>query len=189
MTACGGPPATLDFLSSSMSQTAIERLHELYGRPGFLLRRTHQIFVSILETEFATLGLSPAQYAVMIAVNDRKPLAQGDLASLLGMNKVSISQVVQGLEREGWLTRQVDEVDKRQRLLTLTAEGRGILRRTRRLAEATYRAQMAPLNDGERDQLIGLLKRLVTDLEPHARTAFKPTLTTERRKKSAAQSG
>jgi len=169
-----------------MTDSAVESLDQLYGRPGFLLRRTHQIFVSILETEFATLGLSPAQYSVLVALNDRTCVAQGDLGPLLGMNKVSISQVVQGLERQGWLTREVHDKDKRQRLLRLTPQGKRVLHRTRELAEATYRTQMAPLNAQEREQLVGLLSRLMTDLEPHARTAFQPTPPPPRRKPRAA---
>ncbi|CAM4259698.1 HTH marR-type domain-containing protein [Bordetella tumbae] len=157
-----------------MPNSAIERLDQLYDRPGFLLRRAHQIFVSILEAEFASIGLSPAQYAVLIALHEKKKLTQGELALSLGMNKVSISQVVQGLERNGWLLRQVDSVDKRQLRLTLTAAGRNMLRRTRGMAETTYNAQMAPLNDDEREQFVSLLKRLVHELEPHARAAFNP---------------
>lgn len=164
-----------------MTDSAVESLDQLYGRPGFLLRRTHQIFVSILETEFATLGLSPAQYSVLVAVNERKCVPQGDLGPLLGMNKVSISQVVQGLERQGWLTREVHDKDKRQRLLTLTSDGKRVLRRTRGLAEATYRTQMAPLDAKEREQFMALLNRLMTELEPHARTAFQPSLATSLR--------
>src|SRR5690606_17555017 len=62
-----------------VAMSAIERLDELYERPGFLLRRAHQIFVSILEAEFASVGLSPAQYAVLVALNEHKELSQGDV--------------------------------------------------------------------------------------------------------------
>lgn len=164
-----------------MAMPPIERLDQLYERPGFLLRRAHQIFASILETEFASVGLSPAQYAVLIALHDQKNLTQGDLALSLGMNKASISQIAQGLERSGWLLRQVDAQDKRQLRLALTAQGRNLLRRTHTMAESTYRAQMSPLNESEREQFILLLKRLVSDLEPRARTAFQPVQSKRRR--------
>jgi len=162
--------------------SAIERLDELYERPGFLLRRAHQIFVSILEAEFASVGLSPAQYAVLVALNEHKELSQGDVALVLGMNKVSISHIVQGLEKKGWLLRQVDNLDKRQLKLALTAEGRKVLRQTSTMAEATYRAQMAPLSEEERDLFVSLLKRLVDELEPRARTVLQPLETKRRRK-------
>jgi len=154
--------------------SAIERLDQLYERPGFLLRRTHQIFVSILEAEFAAAGLSPPQYAVLVALNERKDLTQGDLAPALGMNKVSISQIVQTLERKEWLVRRPDSRDKRLLRLALTPEGRKLLRKTSAMAESTYRAQLAPLDEQERALFMDLLKRLVTELEPHARTAFRP---------------
>ncbi len=157
-----------------MSAQAIERLPQLYSRPGFLLRRAHQIYVAIFEENFGRLGLSPAQYSVMIALHDLHGINQGDLAKAIGMNKVTVSQIVQALESRGWITRQQADADRRRRRLTLTPAGQRALNQTAQMAEATYAEQMAPLSEAERQRLLKLLQRIVTQLEPRARTPFEP---------------
>ena len=39
-----------------------ESLTRLYARPGFLLRRAHQISASVFEDECRSVGLTPAQF-------------------------------------------------------------------------------------------------------------------------------
>lgn len=43
----------------------------LYERPGFLLRHTHQISVSIFERACASLPLNPAQSGVLVSLLQR----------------------------------------------------------------------------------------------------------------------
>ncbi|OZI71788.1 MarR family winged helix-turn-helix transcriptional regulator [Bordetella genomosp. 12] len=169
----GGRP-TSSSVPSPMPDPAIERLPQLYSRPGFLLRRAHQIYVAIFEENFARLGISPAQYSVMIALHDLQGINQGELAKAIGMNKVTVSQIVQALETRGWVSRKQSDPDRRRLRLTLTPAGKKALNQTAEMAEATYAEQMAPLSAAERQRLMKLLQRIVTDLEPRARTPFEP---------------
>ncbi|WP_059413179.1 MarR family winged helix-turn-helix transcriptional regulator [Cupriavidus basilensis] len=157
-----------------MSTTEVERLSQLYSRPGFLLRRAHQISVAIFEDSFAALELTPSQYAVLIALHNIERASQNDVARALGVNKVSVSQVAQSLEERGWVTRETSADDRRQRQLALSAKGRKALSRSMEMADAAYDALMAPFDAAERRQFIALLQRVVTSLEPRARTPFAP---------------
>jgi hypothetical protein len=40
-------------------------LARLYARPGFLLRRAHQISAAVFEDACRDLGLTPAQFGVL----------------------------------------------------------------------------------------------------------------------------
>ncbi|ANN78165.1 MarR family winged helix-turn-helix transcriptional regulator [Bordetella flabilis] len=157
-----------------MPAQPVERLSQLYSRPGFLLRRAHQIYVAIFEANFEQLALSPAQYSVMIALHDLRGVNQSDLAKAIGMNKVTVSQIVQALETRGWITRKKADIDRRRRRLILTPAGQRALDQTAEMAEATYAQQMAPLSEPERLRLLKLLRRVVDELEPRARTPFEP---------------
>ncbi|ARP80123.1 hypothetical protein CAL12_04295 [Bordetella genomosp. 8] len=157
-----------------MPAASIEKLPQLYRRPGFLLRRAHQIFEAIFEDNFVKLALSPAQYSVLLAVHNAKGINQNDIARSIGMNKVTVSQIVQALEERGWIARQTAAADRRRRHLALTAAGRRALTRTAAMADATYDQQMAPLDPQERETLLALLQRVVDTLEPRARTPFEP---------------
>ncbi|WP_454720809.1 MULTISPECIES: MarR family winged helix-turn-helix transcriptional regulator [Cupriavidus] len=157
-----------------MPTTEVERLSQLYSRPGFLLRRAHQISVAVFEDSFDALELTPSQYAVLIALHNIERASQNDVARALGVNKVSVSQVVQSLEERGWVTRETSADDRRQRQLALTAKGRKALARSMAMADAAYDTLMAPFDAAERRQFIALLQRVVTALEPRARTPFEP---------------
>lgn len=157
-----------------MPAAPIERLPQLYRRPGFLVRRAHQIFEAIFEDNFIKLALSPAQYSVLLAVHNARGINQNDIARSVGMNKVTVSQIVQALEERGWIARETAPADRRRRHLALTAAGRRALARTAAMADATYDQQMAPLEPHERETLVALLQRVVDTLEPRARTPFAP---------------
>lgn len=153
---------------------AVEALSQLYARPGFLLRRAHQIYVAIFEENFERLGLSPTQYSVMLALHEVDGINQGELGRAIGMNKVSVSQLVRALEDRGWITRKKMDSDHRRRALALTAAGRHALAQTQDMAETTYAQQMAPLTPAQRQTLCTLLQRINTTLEPRARVPFEP---------------
>lgn len=147
----------------------IERLDQLHARPGFLLRRAHQIAVAIFEDSFSALDMTPSQYAVLIAVNDIEHVNQNDVALALGLNKVSVSQVVQGLEERGWLTRRTAVNDRRHRQLILTAAGRKALTQSTSMADAACDTLMEPFSAIERRMMLSLLQRVVSELGHLAR--------------------
>lgn len=157
-----------------MPDSSVESLAQLYTRPGFLLRRAHQISVAIFEDSFAGLDLSPQQYAVMVALRDIPNASQNDIARALGMNKVTASQVVQGLEDRGWLRRETAADDRRHRKLVLTTAGKRALARSLSMADAAYEDLLVSFSARERDTLIALLQRIVVSLEDRARTPFVP---------------
>ena len=51
------------FVSSNPKTPA--SLSRLYARPGFLLRRAHQISAAVFEDECRELALTPAQFGVL----------------------------------------------------------------------------------------------------------------------------
>lgn len=151
----------------------IEHLRQLHTRPGFLLRRAHQIAVAIFEDSFAALDMTPSQYAVLIAVNEIERPNQNDVALALGLNKVSVSQVVQGLEKRGWLTRRTAADDRRQRQLFLTAAGRKALAKSAAMANDAYEALLEPFGGPERQMMLSLLQRVVSELDHRARAPLE----------------
>jgi DNA-binding MarR family transcriptional regulator len=56
----------------------------------------------------------------------------------------------------------------------LTAAGRAVLAQAQRPAERAYRRLLAPLDQQQQDQLLGLLQLLTGELENQARAAFVP---------------
>ncbi|MBK0393070.1 MarR family transcriptional regulator [Ramlibacter algicola] len=148
-------------------------LIRLYARPGFLLRRAHQISAAVFEDECRELQLTAAQFGVLTVLDARPGMGQSALARALGFDKVTVLRVLRGLEARGFVEREADS-GRRTVAVTLTAAGRALLRQAQPPAEKAYRRLMGPLDKQQQAQLIELLQLLTDSLEGHARAAFVP---------------
>lgn len=146
----------------------------LYGRPGFLLRRAHQISVSIFEEACSALALTPGQFSVLAVLHADPSLDQSSVARAIGLDKVTVSLLLRGLEARGLVHRCPDRLNRRRRTLTLTAQGRETMQRSQAPTEAAYERLMAPFDPMQRAALVQLLQQLVTELEPCARAPLVP---------------
>jgi DNA-binding MarR family transcriptional regulator len=146
----------------------------LYRRPGFLLRRAHQLSVGLFEHECQALKLTPPQFGVLHMLMDSDALDQAGLARGLGLDKVTVLHVVRGLETRGWLTRQASVKDRRRWALTLSEEGKAVFLRAQDMAHQASEALLSPLDGDEQQQLILLLEKLCQGLEAKARAPFDP---------------
>lgn len=153
-------------------------LARLYARPGFLLRRAHQISAAVFEDACSELGLTPAQFGVLTVLQAHPGLGQSSLARALGFDKVTVLRVLRGLETRGFLTRCATPENRRNISVTLTPAGADLLQQAQKPAERAYRRLMAPLDRDQQDQLLQLLQLLTGELEEEARAAFVPPPTT-----------
>lgn len=94
-------------------------------------------------------------------------IAQGELASLLGLEKSTVSRLAAGLEQKGWIKRGRDTVNQRYVRLYLTPAGTEIAARLLRAWESKQARIIAALTDDERAGLVtglaGLLRGLIAE--------------------------
>ena len=67
--------------------TAPERLADLYGRPGFMIRRAHQITISVFQAHAGELGLTNTQFGVLYILKRYPSIDQVTLAKLLRLDR------------------------------------------------------------------------------------------------------
>lgn len=151
-------------------------LNDLYQRPGFLLRRTHQISAAVFENACASVGLTPAQYGVLTVLANEPGLDQTRLARALAFDKVTVMRVCKGLEERGMIERRMSEHSRRQMAVVLTAAGKKLLLQARGPAEQAYQRLLSPLTPEQRHQLIEILETLTQGLAEDARAPFVPLL-------------
>jgi DNA-binding MarR family transcriptional regulator len=149
-------------------------LARLYARPGFLLRRAHQISAAVFEDACKGLALTPAQFGVLTVLQSHPGLGQSSLARALGFDKVTVLRVLRGLETRGLVTRGPAEDNRRNISVALTREGEQVLKEAQKPAERAYKRLMGPLNKEQQEQLLELLQLLTGELEDEARAAFVP---------------
>ena len=151
-----------------------ESLTRLYARPGFLLRRAHQISASVFEDECRSVGLTPAQFGVLTVLRATPGLDQSSLARALGFDKVTVLRVLRGLETRGLVLRTPAPESRRNLAVSLSPVGEKLLKKAHKPAERAYQRLMAPLAPEQQAQLVALLQQLTQGLEDHARAAFVP---------------
>ena len=154
--------------------TLFNELFLLYTRPGFLLRRAHQISTAVFEDECRSVGLTPAQFGVLTVLRSSPGLDQSRLARALGFDKVTVLRVLRGLEQRGLVERSPALNSRRNLSVELTSDGARLLKESQKPAERAYERLMEPLSPEQQLQLVALLQQMTEGLEEHARAAFVP---------------
>jgi DNA-binding MarR family transcriptional regulator len=105
-------------------------------------------------------GLSLARTKVLRHLDQSGPVRPGALASVCGVVPHSITDIVDGLERDGLAERQPDPADRRAKLIRLTAKGAETLAAVSATREHLLNLLFGTLDEAEREQLHGLLDKL-----------------------------
>ena len=148
-------------------------LADLYNRPGFMIRRCHQLALSVFARECEDLNLTTSQYGVMYILMCHPRIDQITLAGLLGLDRSTTSLVVSGLEKRSILTRNACAKDRRRRLLALTEEGISLLRRAMPRARSAQTRLIGALNEKESVQFLRLLEKLLGANQSEMRVALR----------------
>jgi DNA-binding MarR family transcriptional regulator len=127
-----------------------------------------------LERRAAHAGLSMIQVRLLGVLRDREPTIN-ELSALLGLDKSSVSGLVDRAERRGVVTRRPSETDRRSVRVSLTSEGRGLVEAVAARVEADLKELLGPLAAAERRTLTTLLSRvLVAHADRHGVDLFPP---------------
>jgi DNA-binding MarR family transcriptional regulator len=73
------------------------------------------------------IGLTNGQFSLMMSLNRPEPPGLGSVASLLAMNRTTLTAALKPLARRGLVAVTPDPADRRSRLLSLTPAGRALL--------------------------------------------------------------
>ena len=138
--------------------------HEMDNNIGFLVSDISRMLSAEYNRIMKPLGLTRAQWRVVVYLHREDGLTQTELGRLLGTGKVAVGGLVKRLEHSGWVTRRSDPADKRSNRVYLTAQGRAIeadMIRTGR--ELTLRT-LSSLSGDQRRTLTELLQSVKANL-------------------------
>jgi DNA-binding MarR family transcriptional regulator len=140
----------------------------LYDHPGHLLRRAQQISVSIFFDELGS-ELTPVQYALLSRLAEYPGIDQVSLSGLAGIDTSTGATVCARLEEKGLLERKILPHNRRQRALTITAQGERVLASLVPGARRLRERLLAPLTQDEQRQFMDLLTKLVNENNEQSR--------------------
>ena len=93
------------------------------------LQRAARALARRFDDAFRPLGLTSGQYSMMMALNRPEPPSIGQVASVLAMDRTTLTAALKPLQRRALVAVTVDADDRRSRRLKLTPAGRALLAR------------------------------------------------------------
>ena len=108
------------------------------------------------------MGLNVRMCGVLNLLADEGALSQHEIGSMLNIDRTTMVELIDELEKAGIMRREANPRDRRSHLIRLTAEGRAKQRRAMKAFDDAADEFFSPLNAGERQALAGMLRRLLT---------------------------
>ena len=105
------------------------------------------------DQAFQPLQLTNGQFSLLMSLNRPSAPTMGAVASLLAMDRTTLTAALKPLERRGLVKIAPDPADRRGRRLSLTAAGRRLLARALPIWEQTHREVEQRLPAGEAGRL------------------------------------
>jgi DNA-binding MarR family transcriptional regulator len=140
---------------------AMPKSFDFQQAPGHLIRRAHQVAVAVFMEETGEHDVTPVQFAILNALIDDPGEDQVTLAGKVAFDAATFGSVIGRLEAKGWVRREADAVDRRRKLLWVTAAGEEAAAAMKRAVARAQKRILGPLDAREKDQLMRLLAKLV----------------------------
>ncbi len=106
-------------------------------------------------------SITMPQALLLRHLNANGPTKMGDIASLLAVKPPAASSAVAGLEKDGLLSRETDNDDRRVTLVHITQEGRVALHTAEEARRVAMRRYLSVLSEEDVRSLIGVHHKLL----------------------------
>ncbi len=133
----------------------------VYDQPGYLMWRAHQTAWRAFTEETRSLGITPIQYAILVAVWEFPSTDATRIADLLLFEKTTINDIVQRLEAKGLVIRRIGATDKRIKSTYITAAGKDVVEAANAMRARIADTLLATITPRERTTLLQILRKLV----------------------------
>jgi DNA-binding MarR family transcriptional regulator len=124
------------------------------------LQRSARVVARRFDDALRPLDLTNGQFSLLMSLNRPEPARMREVASLLALDRTTLTANLKPLERRRLLKIAVDPEDKRGRLLTLTAKGRALLSAAMPIWRQTHAELDRLLADPDSDTLRAGLRAL-----------------------------
>ncbi len=133
---------------------------------GYLTGVASRLLSNILALRFqeADIDMTAEQWGAIIVLLNGGAMTQGQLGERLFLEKSSVSRLVNGLERRGWIERTKDPNDSRQKLVAPTPKVLETAERCAAIARTILEEAQGGMSDDEMLAFRSLLSRSIANL-------------------------
>lgn len=133
----------------------------MWSRPGFLIRRLHQIGAVLFYDDCQSESLTPLQIGMLTALSMNPWLDQKAIGRELALDRTTTAEVLKRLAEKGLVETRVNPDDRRSRLSVITKKGLNLIHE---LQDSIHRSQerlLEPLAAEDRVVFMRMLTQLV----------------------------
>jgi MarR family transcriptional regulator, organic hydroperoxide resistance regulator len=105
-------------------------------------------------------GLTIAQVRALFALDKTDAATAGEIAETARLSPASVTAMLDELERDGIVTRVRSDTDRRRVLVTLTEQGKAVLKKRRRIWLKRWDKAMADVPERDLDAAAEVLRRI-----------------------------
>ena len=134
-------------------------------RPMRLVGQVYRTFAALVDTPLRQLGFAIGQMPVLLTLKRDGALSQAELASIAQVERSSMAQLLNRMERDNLIDRVPDPADRRSRLISLTARASKQMPDGKLVMDGACETALKGLTNEERTQLLGFLVRIDANLE------------------------
>ena len=135
-----------------------ELMHSFRYCFNLMRRRYHQ-------TVHGKVGTRHGQGKILSILRREDGIGQKELAERLQIRAASLSELLDKMQKSGWIQRRVNEKDRRKINIFLTEDGLGISQQMIEARRDMVNTVFGVLNAQEQEQLEILLSKLISELE------------------------
>ncbi len=128
---------------------------------GYMLRRAQLVVFEDFIAAMAAVELRPASFSVLCVIQANPGLTQTAVSEALGLQRTNLVAIIDALEQRGLARREPAPNDRRSHALFLTKAGEHLLSEAMALQAEHEARVLARLKPREREQLLGLLHRML----------------------------
>jgi len=134
----------------------------MWTRPGFLIRRLHQIHYGLFFEECGHETITPLQFGMLTVLTEHpEGVDIGALAVQMGIDRSNTADIARRLARRGYVKQEPAKTDRRKVVSRITKEGRTFLKRMEPPMQKSQDRLLRPLSSEQRLALIEALRILV----------------------------
>ena len=124
----------------------------------------HMQFMRTLDRRMAEHGASLAKTKLLLCLQKQGPLRATAIAEFFNQSPRTVTEAIDGLERDGLVERKPDASDRRAKLIQITAKGVEAVARTEPLRRQIIDQTFGMLQPDERESLGAIFEKLARAL-------------------------
>ncbi len=136
---------------------------------GQQMHMASKVWRQALDARLKPMGLTQAQWLCLLELRRAvEPLAQNDIAGRLGIEAATLVRLLDRLEQRGWVTRVMDNQDRRSKRVLLTRQA---IETADRVEEEAARLRLQLL-DGLHPEELAVCSKVLKHIHDQALVAY-----------------